>query len=88
MENLNYWVKPTDLVEWAKEHLSLHKPNHLMTDDDIRRSIRWIGDHSPDTICLENGNNRPGRQSIDNMLLVTLIVFPDYYVKYELAMLN
>ena len=88
LENLNCWVKSTDLVEWAKAHLDIDKPNSLMTNDDIRRSIRWIGDNSIDTVRVYDRSTHLSRIGIDNMLLVTLIVFPEYYMKYELAMLN
>ncbi|MFC2067996.1 hypothetical protein ACFLTP_03175 [Chloroflexota bacterium] len=81
-------MTPDQLVDWAKASLNIVKLNSEMTNDDIRRAIRWIGDCSVDTIYLDGEKTRPGRIGINNMLLVTLVEFPEYYMKYELSQFN
>lgn len=88
MENFYNWIMPEELVEWAKAVLCIDRPNSQMTDDDIRQAIRWIGDCSFGPIPFPSGRLRWSRLGISNMLLVTLLVFPEYYVKYELSQLN
>ena len=88
MENIDNWMTPDQLVDWAKASLNIVKPNSEMTNDDIRRAIRWIGDCSVDTIYLDGEKTRLGRIGVNNMLLVTLMEFPDYYVKHELSQFN
>ncbi|MFC1972636.1 hypothetical protein ACFLVE_04460 [Chloroflexota bacterium] len=81
-------MTPDQLVDWAKASLNIMKLNTDMSDDDIRRAIRWIGDCSVDTIYIDGEKTRPGRIGINNMLLVTLMVFPEYYMQYELIQRN
>jgi transcriptional regulator with XRE-family HTH domain len=81
-------MTPNQLVELAKTNLNINKPNAQMTNDDIRQSIRWIGNHSFDTSHTDGEKPRLGRIGIDNMLLVTLLVFPDYYMQYQLTQRN
>ena len=88
MNNLHSWITPEELVEWAKFSLHIDRPNSQMTDNDIRQTIRWIGDYSFDTIYFDDGKTQLGRIGVNNMLLVTLMVFPHYYVKYELSQFN
>ncbi len=50
--------------------------------------MRWIGECSAGTIYLDGDKPKLSRIGIDNMLLTTLIEFPDFYVKHELWQLN
>ena len=79
---------PDQLVGWAKASLNIMKLDEDMTEDEIRQSIRWIGDCSVDTIYLDGEKTRLGRIGIHNMLLVTLLVFPEFYERHELAQFN
>jgi hypothetical protein len=88
MECNNSWMTPSQLVEWAKVNLNIDKPNSQMTNDDIRQAIRWIGDHSFDTVCTDGEKPHLGRIAIDNMLLTTMMVFPTYFKKFELSQRN
>jgi hypothetical protein len=88
MERFEDWMLPYQLVAWAKANLRIRKPDSEMTDEEIGQAMRWIGACSVDTIYLDGGKPRLGRLGINNMLLVTLIEFPDFYVKYELAQWN
>jgi hypothetical protein len=52
-----------------------------MTDQEIKQAVRWIG------LCLcEFPEDEPmyNLNALDLMLLVTLLVFPNYYNKHEL----
>ena len=56
-------------------------PNFLMNDQEIKQAIRWIG------LCLcQPPDTEPiyDVHALNLMLLVTLLVFPSYYRKYEL----
>ena len=88
MENPNEYVYTWELVDWAQANLKIMKPKEALTNADIREIMRWIGMCSVDTIYL--GEDKPvlGRIGIGLMLTVTLLEFPEYYVKYELAQFN
>ncbi len=77
-----------ELVGWGLANLRIKKPEGTLPDKHIREVIRWIGICSVDTIF--TGENKPiiGRIGIGLMLTVTLLEFPEYYVKYELAQFN
>jgi hypothetical protein len=77
-----------ELLYWAMANLNIIKPQEDLTEDDIRRAIRWIGDCSYDTIYIDGDKPRIGRHGIGLMLSVTLMEFPEYYVRYELWQLN
>ena len=55
---------------------------------EIKEIIRWIGMCSVDTIFLDGDKPVLGRMGIGLMLTVTLLEFPDYYMKYELSQFN
>jgi hypothetical protein len=76
------------LVNWAQANLNIMKPKEALTNADIREIMRWIGMCSVDTIYLDGDKPVLGRIGIGLMLTVTLLEFPEYYVKYELAQFN
>ena len=76
------------LVDWAQANLKIMKPKEALTDKDIREVIRWIGMCTVDTIFINGDKPIIGRIGIGMMLTVTLLEFPEYYVKYELAQFN
>jgi len=82
------WMTPEQLTDWAKVNLNIIKLNADMTDEDIRRIMRWIGECSYDTIYVDGDKPRLGRVGIGLMLTVTLLEFPEYYMKYELSQFN
>ena len=77
-----------ELVGWGLANLRIRKPKEALTEDEIREVIRWVGICSVDTIFV--GGDKPilGRIGIGLMLTVTLLEFPEYYVKHELAQFN
>ena len=79
---------PWQLVDWAKANLNIIKLNEDMSDEEIGRVGKWVGICSIDTIYFDGDKPRLGRIGINNMLFVTLMVFPDAYVKWRLAQYN
>ena len=77
-----------ELVTWAQANLNIMKPKEALTNTDIKEIIRWIGMCSYDTIFLDGDKPVLGRIGIGLMLTVTLLEFPDYYMKYELFQFN
>ena len=77
-----------DLVSWGLANLRIRKPKEALTEDEIRKVIRWVGICAVDTIFV--GGDKPiiRRIGIGLMLTVTLLEFPEYYMKYELAQFN
>ena len=88
IEDNDSWMTPEQLVRWAKVHTHIMKLNEDMTNEDIRHAMHWIGVCSVDTIYLDGEKTRLDRIGINNMLLVTLMVFPDYYMQFELMQRN
>ncbi|MFC1982521.1 hypothetical protein ACFLV5_01860 [Chloroflexota bacterium] len=43
IEDNDSWMTPEQLVCWAKVNTHITKLNEDMTNDDIRRAIRWVG---------------------------------------------
>jgi len=77
-----------ELVDWAQANLKIMRPKGTLPDKDIREVIRWIGMCTVDTIFIDGDKPIIGRIGIGLMLSVTLLEFPEYYVKYELAQFN
>ena len=77
-----------ELVDWGLANLRIKKPEGTLPDKHIREVIRWVGICAVDTIFV--GGDKPilGRIGIGLMLTVTLLEFPEYYMKYELAQFN
>jgi len=77
-----------ELVGWGLANLRLQKPKEALKEDEIREVIRWVGICAVDTIFV--GGDKPiiRRIGISLMLTVTLLEFPEYYMKYELAQFN
>ena len=88
MENTNSWMTPSQMVDLTKANFNIVKPNDDMNEDDIRQTMRWIGDCSVDTIYVYSEKTKLGSIGIGNMLFVTLMVFPAFYIKHELWQRN
>ena len=86
-DKLTDYVSAGELIDWAMAQFNMTKPRDQLSDDEIRKIIRWLGTCAVDAILVE-GNPIPGRIGIGLMLTVTLLEFPDYYMKYELAQFN
>ena len=76
------------LVDWAQANLKIKKLKEALTDEDIREVIRWVGICAVDTIFIDGDKPIIGRIGIGLMLTMTLLEFPEYYVKHELAQFN
>jgi hypothetical protein len=88
ISNNNNWLYPFELVDWAKANLNIVKLDEDLMDTEICEIIKWIGMCSVDTIYIDGDKPILGRIGIGLMLSVTLLEFPDYYMKYELSQFN
>ena len=78
MKESDGWMSSEQMVGWAKANLDIVKLNTQMTDEEISRVMRWIGECSVDTIYLDGDKPKLGRIGIDLMLFVTLMEFPEF----------
>lgn len=74
-----------ELVTWGLVALDIMTPITELTDSEIREVVYWIGMRSMDTIFIDGDKPVFGRIGIDLMLFITLMEFPEYYIKYKLA---
>jgi len=88
MESLSEYMETSELIDWAKANLSIIKLNSEMTDEDIRRVVRWIGLCAVDTIFINGDKPILRRIGIGMMLSVTLLEFPEFYIRYGLSQFN
>ena len=88
MEDLDKYVETSQLIDWAKANLNIIKLNNEMSDADIRQVIRWIGMCAVDTVFVDGDKPILRRIGISMMLSVTLLGFPKFYSRYELAQFN
>ena len=86
-QELREYLKPGELVNQAKASFNIIKPNAEMSEDEVRRVVRRIGDSAFDTIYIGD-ESRLGRAGIGLMLLVTMMEFPMFYEKYDLSQRN
>ena len=88
MQSLDEYMSVDEIVNWGKANLNIIKLNSDMTDEDIRRVIRWIGMCAVDTVFVDGDKPILRRIGIGLMLSVTLLEFPEFYVRYELSQFN
>ena len=88
MEEPDGWMTSAQMVDWAKSNLNITKSNIQMTDEEIGRTMRWIGVCSMDTAYVDGQKPKLGKSGIGNMLFMTLMEFPGFYVKHELWQQN
>ena len=86
--DINEYTTAGELIDWAMENINPRKTREELTDHDIAELMRWIGICAPDTIITPDGFPFIRRIGIGLMLLVTLLEFPEYYMKYELSQFN
>jgi hypothetical protein len=82
------WLTPTQIFDWAKANLNIIKPNSDLSEDEIARIMRWIGECSYDTIYTDGNKPKVGRHGINNMLFMTLMKFPNLYIEWGLSQPN
>ena len=86
--DLNEYMTAGQLIDWAQANLKIVKPKEALTNVEIREIMRWIGMCTVDTIFIDGDKPIIGRIGIGLMLTVTLLEFPEYYMKYELSQFN
>jgi hypothetical protein len=77
------YVSTSELVSLAKMVLGICTPNALMSDNEIRKTIRWIG---MEGACHRCPFKKPFTQDGDLilMLVITSVEFPRFFTKYGL----
>ena len=58
---------------------------HNLSDEEIARVCRWIGEHAPDAVQLEEKVGI-GAMGYDTMIFLTITEFPTFFEKNMLAM--
>jgi|GEM_PF-2363472 len=86
--DLNDYMTAGELIDWAMAQLKLYKAREELTDHDISQLMQWIGICAGDTIITQDDFPWIRRIGTGLMLSVTLLEFPEYFVKYELAQFN
>ena len=56
-----------------------------MTDEDIAKVCRWIGEHAPNSRIIE-GKKIISVEGFDAMIFITITEFPKFFEKHQLAM--
>jgi len=88
IEEPNGYIYSWQIVTWGLANLRITKPIGDLMDSEIREVVRWIGMCAVDTIYIDGDKPILGRIGIGLMLSITLLEFPEYYMKYELAQFN
>ncbi len=70
------------IVAWVKDYLGIDAPNQEMTDDDIRRVIRFLAEQAPDTTW-EQERPVPGRIGSGSIALIIKTEFPEYHARHN-----
>ncbi len=86
-QDIREYSNPSELVHWAKANFHITKPNNELSEDEVRRVVRRIGNCAYDTIYIGD-EPRLGPVGIGLMLLVTVMEFPMFYEKYDLSQRN
>jgi hypothetical protein len=86
--NIKEYMTADELTCWAMANLNIVKLQDALTDQDIRKIIRWVGLCSVDTIFIDGDKPILGRIGIGLMLSVTLMEFPEFYMRYGLSQFN
>jgi hypothetical protein len=88
MNSLDTYTTPFELIIWALTQFDdIDKLPAEMSDKEIKRVVHWLGLNAYDSYFVE-GEPIMNRGGISLMLTVSLMVFPDYYQKYELSQFN
>ena len=88
MDNFSEYLEAHEFVDWAMVNLHIIKPNDELTDEDIRRIVRWIGMCAWDTVYVDGDKPIIRRHGIGMMLSVTLLEFPEFYARHGLSQYN
>ncbi|MDD5704195.1 MAG: hypothetical protein PHU23_19345 [Dehalococcoidales bacterium] len=85
--NFYLYMTTNKLIKLAMYDNNITKPREQLNDNDIKEIMVWIGLCAVDTMLLED---RPliGRIGLGLMLTVTLLEFPEYFNKHNLAQFN
>lgn len=76
-----------ELINLAKAACHVDTPTQSMTDEEIRKVVRWIAMTISDWRGT-GGDLLLNRSAQEIMLFVTVSEFPQFYVKYGLSQYN
>ena len=77
------YVSTTELVSLAKMVLGIGTPNALMSDNEIRKTIRWL---TMEGACTRCPFKKPFTEDGDLILalVITAVEFPKFFSRYQL----
>jgi hypothetical protein len=78
------YVSTGELVGLAKMILNIHTPNALMSDNEIRKTIRWL---TMEGACTRCPFKKPFTEDGDLILalVITAVEFPKFFSRYQLS---
>lgn len=86
-EELGKYISADIIIEEAKFRLGIEGPNSVLANEEIALIMRFLASGAQDTVWTDEGPIYR-RIGIGMMLSLTLYVFPEHYVKYELSQAN
>jgi hypothetical protein len=81
----NGYLEADELVECACTACGIPFFKLGMSDEDIARVCKWIGEHAP-TNFVEDGRIVITTAGWDTMIFITIVEFPAFFEKHNLAM--
>jgi hypothetical protein len=72
----------------AKDDLGIDTPKEELVDSEIKAIMHHIGVCATELYCIDDGSTRISLFGVGILLTVCLLVFPDYYEKYQLSQYN
>jgi hypothetical protein len=73
-----------DLVSMGKVACYVETPTDEMSDDEIRRVVRWIAT----SLVKVEGDILLDRAAVELMLFIAVSEFPEFFTRYGLAQYN
>ena len=85
MEDTEEYLEVIDLVENICSQCGIPTFPRNLSDDEIARVCRWVGEHSPNTKTID-GKLAISAEGFDTMMFITITEYPDFFEKNRLAM--
>jgi len=88
IEDLSDYMLAGMLVDMAMYDLGIDTPKEELVDADIKKIMHYIGVWATNVETPALDNPRISLFGVGLMLSVTLLEFPEYYERFELAQFN
>ena len=85
MDNVEEYMDVDQLVDVACTDCGIPSFRMSMSDEDIAKVCRWVGEYAPGSGVID-GKMCISAEGFDAMLFITIIEFPDFFNRYNLAM--